>query len=322
MIDQETLFKIIKRRFENPADFQQALHEILGVQESNLHKRFNGSTPLRYYELQKLVKIFSISRHELFRDPDDDVGFKYIRLDYPSVENYLRYIQGLAGMLEKAAAIPESKIYFVADDVPIFHYMRFPELTAFKLYSYAYDMKIISMSFEAYLDIFMEQNLLSVFQRIDQAYNQIQSVEIWDDQVLEMLLFSVGGKYDLNCFDHSETVEMLLGQLKELLYGFRGLVERGEKDPDVKFEFFKNESLNRLPYMMLDNGTGSSLTLKLQIINSMGTTQPEFVEEGAKWFDATVNKSLALSMGAERQRNLYFQLLHDQIAAVETHTAI
>ncbi|NGM64422.1 hypothetical protein [Sphingobacterium sp. SGR-19] len=322
MIDQETLFKIIERRFENTSDFQQAMNDILGVEESNIRRRLNGSTQLRYSELQKLIKKFSISRHELFRDPDQDVSFKYIRLDYPSVENYLRYIQGLTDMLESAAAIPESKIYFVADDIPIFHYMRFPELTAFKLYSYAYDMKVVNTSFEVYLDSFREQGLLPIFRRINDAYDRIQSVEVWDDHVLDMLLFSIGGKHDLNCFERSETVAMLLGQLKELLYGFRTLAESGEKDPGVKFEFFKNESLNRLPYMMLSDGSGSSLTLKLQIINSMSTGQPEFVEEGAKWFDATVNKSLALSMGAERQRNLYFQGLHDRVAAVELHTAV
>ncbi|PRD54708.1 hypothetical protein [Sphingobacterium gobiense] len=320
MIDQETLFKIIERRFENTSDFQQAMNDILGVEESNIRRRLNGSTQLRYAELQKLVEKFSISRHELFPDPDEDVSFKYIRLDYPSIENYLRYIQGFASTLEGAAAISESKIYFVADDIPIFHYMRFPELTAFKLYSYAYDMKIVNMSFEVYLDIFREQDLLPIFRRISNAYNRIQSVEVWDDDVLETLLSSIGGKQDLNCFERSETVAMLLGQLKELLYGFRTLAESGEKDPGVKFEFFKNESINRLPYMMLSNGSASSLTLKLQIINSMNTGQPEFVEEGAKWFDATVNKSLALSMGAERQRNRYFQLLHDRIEAVETHT--
>lgn len=322
MIDQETLFKIIEERFDNKLDFHQAVADILGVEISNVRKRTNGSTPIRYYELQRLVEKFSISRHELFRDPDDDVGFRYIRLDYPSMGNYLRYIQGLAGMLENAAAVPESKIYFVADDIPIFYYMRFPELTAFKLYSYLYDMKMVNMSFEDYLDLFRAQNLLPVFERIDRAYNRIQSVEIWDDHILEMLLFSIGGKYDLNCFDDRGTVGILLGQLKELLYGFRTLVESGEKDTDVKFEFFKNESLNRLPYMMLVNGSDSSLTLKLQIINSMHTGQSEFVEEGAKWFDAAVNKSLALGMGAERQRNLYFQLLHDQIAVLELQTAV
>lgn len=321
MIDQETLFETIARRFDKKSYFYQAVADVLGVEISNVRKRTNGSTPIRYDELQKLVKKFSISRHELFRDPDQDVGFKYIRLDYPSVENYLQYIRGLAGMLEGAAAISESKIYFVADDIPIFHYMRFPELTAFKLYSYAYDMKIVSMSFESYLDIFRQQDLLPIFQRIDNAYNKIQSVEIWDDHVLEMLLFSIGGKHDLNCFDSGGTAALLLGQLKELLYHFRTTVESGEKNPDVKFEFFKNESLNRLPYMMLDNGNDSSLTLKLQIINSMNTSQPEFVNEGAKWFDAALNKSLALGMGAERQRNLYFQLLHDQIADVEMQTA-
>ena len=322
MIDQETLFKIIAQRFDKKADFYQSVADVLSVEISNVRKRTNGSTPIRYDEMKKLIKSFSISRHDLFQNPDTGIGFKYIRLDVPSMDNYLRYIQALAAMLERAMAIPGSKIYFVADDIPIFHYMRFPELTAFKLYSYAYDMKMVNISFEAYLDIFAEQNLQPIFQRIDQAYRQIQSVEIWDDQVLEMLLFNIGGKRDLNCFENNATVMLLLSQLKDLLSHFRVQVESGEKDPDVKFEFFKNESLNRLSYMMLNSGSDSSLTLKLQIINSMYTGQSEFVQEGEKWFDATVNRSLALGMGAQRQRNLYFKLLHDQIAAVETRAAV
>lgn len=313
MIDQESLFDLISRDFDTKPEFHRAIADVLHVEVSNARKRANGTTILRYDELDRLANAFPIVREKLFVQGSDRVDFSYIPLNKPSSHNYRRYIEKLAANLETAAADTSSQLYYVADEVPIFHFMRFPELTIFKLYAYAHDMKLVTVPFETYRAKLERMGFLEVFERIHAAYRKISSVEIWDRSVLDLLLSNIRLKNRLNCFGERNTIPRLLDQTEEMVQTFRHDIEAERNERGIKVEFFVNEGLNRLPYMLIKNRRSTLFTLKLQTVNSMSTAQPEFLAEAEDWFEASISRSAVLGWGSDAKRHLYFQGLHGQI---------
>lgn len=191
--------------------------------------------------------------------------------------------------------------------------MPYPELTYFKLFVYASGVLKLPHTFEEFVELIQPLELPTVFDRISKAYATGASVEIWDDKVLDDLLFQIKYMDDLKCFKKRSSLELLLEQLEKLLRNFQATVKKGSKAEGGTLEFFRNQTLNRLGYMIMEHSDGKRVNIKLNAINSISTDHPHFIEESEKWCEAAVNSSMGMGVGAKREFSLYFQKLQNQI---------
>lgn len=313
MIDQTKIFKIIEKQFSDRGEFLQAIADTLCVTLPNVRRRISGQTKLIYEEVQKLVETFSLGMEDLFPGRKEILLFTYRKLDLPDIENYVAYLEGLLAMWERAAEDKSSKISIVTDEIPIFYFMDYPQLTMFKLYSYAYDMDVYKSSFESFVEKMEKHDFTGYFKRISTAYSKIESIEIWDNKVLNRIIHDLNLKQDLDCFKKTSTVDDLKNDLRDLLNNFRKTVVKGSKNGGGKLGFLHKESINRLSFMLVEDSHSASLSIKLHTINSMTTRNIYLIEEGKKWVKSAIDSSLALSLGSKSKRKIYFDRLIDRI---------
>lgn len=229
MIDQTDFFKIIESRFTDRNEFLQAIMDVLCIELSNVHRRINGTTLLNFKEQQKLIAAFDIRPEEIYVNTMDRLFFNYRHLNLPKIENYKAYLEGLLAVWEKAAEDTTSKISIVTDEIPIFYFMAYPRLTMFKLYCYSYDMNVYKSSFESFIAEIEKHDITEYFERIRLAYDKVDSLEIWDDEVLSTILHDFNHKRDLDCFANEATLQGLKEDLRDLISDFRKTVVAGEK---------------------------------------------------------------------------------------------
>lgn len=313
MLNQIEIFKLIDSRFTVRGDFLRAVADTLSISLPNVRRRVNGKTTLIYDEMRKLIKEFDISEEELFPNRIDQLSFNYRKLDLAYIENYEIYLKDLQTKWEKAAENKSTKITIVTDEIPIFYLMAYPQLTLFKLYCYSYDMGVYKSSFESFIANFEKHDVAKYFKRIRTAYGQVDSLEIWDEEVLSTILNDFKSKKDLDCFDDQATLENLKEDIKELINKFRLTVVAGNKEEGGKLEFFRSESINRLSYMLVEENDSSRLAIKLYRVNTTSTKNPNLIEESKKWVNVATNNSLSLRVGSERKRKIFFDSLITKI---------
>lgn len=313
MKSQKEFFETICARFKNKAEMYVEVGRQLSVSTDTVSKWAYGASQLNYDRIQQLVAHFGLSPGDLFHSRPELVMFRFAPIDMHEVESYSRYIRGFLAMLQQAEGQPDAHISFHADELPIFHLMKFPRLVYFKLYSFAYDTLKVELTFEAFMEQMQSYDLEPVFGEIAESYRRIPSIEVWDDQVLDTLLYQIEHFDVLDRYEDPGSKEAILHDLSDLVRGFQETAVKAMKDVGVRFEFYRRHSPAKKGYMLLEGGGQCRLAIKADTINSMSTQAPDVAASYRGSFNATVNKSTSVGMGAERERTLFFGKLKEKI---------
>lgn len=307
MISKNEFFDLIAARFKNKREAQKTIADLMHVSPDTVKKWMYNDVALSYERFCEMVHLFELEPEDIFRSQKRFVNFRYVELDEDSPENYLEYIRSLADMLEHVAGQADAKISFRADEIPIFHLLPFRNLSYFRLYCYGYEMFGYTMSFEEFVEQMQEYEVEQIFDRIKAAYDRVDSTEIWDDRVLNALLYHVEYMHDVKLFSNGSSALQLLDETEQLIVGFWRMAEAGKKETGAKFKFFKMAVPVRLGSMLVQYGDQTKLVIKLDTINSISTGNSAVTAEADRAFRAAIDKSAALGVGAKRERTLYFR---------------
>ncbi|WP_140937599.1 hypothetical protein [Sphingobacterium lumbrici] len=309
MKTQKEIFDFIAQRFKTKETMHAAIADLFSVEASTASKWSYGTTILGLDRLKVLVDHFELKPADLFSSVFEEVSFSFMPLDMDDLGIYYRYMLGLAARLEQAAASGQASISFIADEVPIFHFMFYTNLTYFKLYSYAYDMLKFNMKYEEFVERLEAYDLKSVFRRIAKAYERITSVEVWDDYVLDAVLFQIEHMEILDHYADLNSKKIILQELLDMIERFKLTSIAGQKPSGVKLEFFRKDSPIRIGYMLVNDGAESSLSIKVDTINSMSTRDHRAIAIFSRSFRAAIDKSTYVGNGGERERTIYYRNL-------------
>ncbi|ERJ60893.1 hypothetical protein [Sphingobacterium paucimobilis] len=313
MKTQKELFEVILTRFKSRVEMYAHVSALLSVSTDTVSKWSYGKTYIRYDRLMKLVGHFVLSPGDLHQSRTDEVTFRFAPLDMDDIPGYCHYIRGFREMLQRVVEAPDVHICFHADELPIFYFMPYVELVYFKLYSFAHDTLKVELSYEQFVKRMEEYKLDTVFEEIAALYERIPSVEVWDDAVIDSLLYQIDHFQVLERYDDPDSRSLILGQLDELLEDFRKTAAAGVKSSGVRFDFYRRHSPAKKGYMLLRDNGRISLSIKTDTINSMYTQAQGIVEAFVGSFNATINKSTAVGIGAERERTVFFRNLKTKI---------
>lgn len=318
MRNQKELFERIALRYANKTEALVEIAQAAHVSRDTARKWMYGYVDVGYDRMIDLIEIFELSQEELLGDKPEFVRFRYINLDVEKIDNYMKYIQGLANMLEGVAEDPEGKILFKADEVPIFHFMPYDILTYFKLYIYGYEVVRFDLTFERFVSHMKGYALDTVFKRIYNAYMQVDSMEVWDDYALDQLLYQIEYAYDINRFEDPDMKYVLLSEVERMVKDVRQMADTGRKRSGKVFDFFKASLPVGTGSMIVHQKNRKTLSIKLDTINSVSTQNSVLIEEMEEAFEAILNKSIRLEVWAKRKRARYFNGLLDKLKSASS----
>lgn len=315
MIKQTQLFDLLKAHFKTSTECYEAVSEVLCISPDAVKKIASGSTALSYERFVKLVKHFKIPLEHI-QLQGNMVHSRYISLRGDFVGNYLLYVANLAERLELLAGAESASISFAADEIPVFHFMRYPELTYLRLYFHSYEDFRHKCSFEefvAYMDGF---RLRDTFARIVSAYDRIPSTEIWNRTVADPIRRQILLISEIGAFEGKRTKTSISEQLIELVKQVESCCTVSSKPGGGRFDFFMTP-FNVSPGMMLTECGGEvQLSLKLGPINSISLSDPLLIEEMKVNFKKSIDESIWFGVGATLSRVSYFKHLYTRLTAL------
>ena len=302
---QKNFLEKIKYLLPSNISYIDALEEILELSPDSIYRRIRGETSMTFDELLKLCRHFKLSFDSLIESDSSAVTFNYTQIT-PDVESFKDYLRSILEDLIQLNRAGNGNIIYIADDIPIFHLFKYPELASFKMYYWMKSvLNIPEYQNQKYSYENCDSEILGIGEKINEAYAFIPSIEIWTEFTVNSLRKQIEYYSEAGFFERSSDAMVICDQAAELIRHISKLADKSTKLPNDKSKNFT------LYYSEIEIGNNCILVsvnnikkvyLTYNTFNKMATGNEKFCDETNSWINYLIAKSNLISGVSEKQR--------------------
>ncbi len=130
---QQLFFNHIKSKLAPHLSLVDEVAELLNISNDSAYRRIRGEKPIGLDEIQLLCNKYKVSLDQLLQIQTNTVIFSGNKIDLAGF-TLNEYFQDMINQLTFFSTLDNPHFYYYNKDIPIFHFMQFPELNAFKLF--------------------------------------------------------------------------------------------------------------------------------------------------------------------------------------------
>jgi len=305
---QDVFIKRLKELMPPNVGLAEELADILDVSIDSAYRRIRGETEISLNEIFKISKHYNFSVDEIFGYQNSTVTFNYTKLTDNS-KNFEDYLNRLIGHLQMMNQFDNRKLFYVAEEVPIFYSFFTKKLTAFKLFYWQRSVLNVqtyqSQKFEWDL---IPESLINVAHNSFKEYLKVPSSEVWTDETILTGLRQVSYYYDSGLITKDMAIELLLDYraMAEMLNTNAANARKNISDQNETFFLYHSEIVLGTNCIYVIMGDARFSYISFNTMNSLSTTNSEFCEETDHWVRNLERKSTLISGVAEKQRYQFF----------------
>ncbi len=313
---QLDLFEQIKLKIDPNMKMADIIGDILNIGSDSTYRRLRGTKELSITELFKLCTHFNISIDDLCNISSENIAFKYTPLDFHELRVYEKYMANITDLYNTLLNTKNKEFIITAQDIPIFHFMPYPELIFFKLYAWNQCYMEEYVCFEDFMATLNKELLTKYYQQIYDAYLQVPSTELWSYHTVLPLINLLNYYVDINCFKDNQTILILCYQFIQLINTLEKWAKNGEKKiKGIKsnFSLYLSPIDMQNDFIITRKEQLKTMSIKLFTINAIFTNDEAILTETEKWINQIILKSSLLSGASERERLRFFQSIKNKI---------
>lgn len=293
----------------------EEMADVLDVSIDSAYRRIRGETELTIDEIYKVTKKYAISIDEVFSNRGDTVTFAYTKLT-DSVVNFEAYLQRLTNHLKTINKFDNKKIYYVAEEIPMFYSFFSKKFTDFKLFYWQRSVLNIPEYQQTKFQYgIVPQKLVDLAHSAYQEYLSIPSVEVWTDETVYTGLRQITFYYESGIITKEVALE-LLQEYRTMVEMVHKSAENGRKnisDKNETYTLYSSEVVLGTNCIYAIMGEAKYSYISFNSINSLTTNNPEFCEETEHWMRNLEKKSTLISGIGEKQRYQFFSQMFKNV---------
>lgn len=293
----------------------EEMADVLEVSIDSAYRRIRGETELTIDEIFKITKKYAISVDEVFSNRGDTVTFAYTKLT-DSAKNFEDYLTRLNNHLKTINKFENKKIYYVAEEIPMFYSFFSKKLTDFKLFYWQRSVLNIPEYQQTKFNYgVVPEHLVTIAHSSYQEYLTIPSVEVWTDETVYTGLRQIRFYLESGILTGEIALE-LFEEYRKMIEMVHKNAENGRKNISDKHEtytLYNSEVVLGTNCIYAIMGESRYSYISFNSINSLTTNNPEFCEETEHWMRNLENKSTLISGIGEKQRYQFFSQMYKHI---------
>ena len=295
----------------------EELADILKVSIDSAYRRIRGETELTLEEVYKITKKYALSVDEVFGNQSDTVTFAYTKLTDSSA-NFEAYLTRLFNHLKTINKFDNKKIFYVAEEMPMFYSFFSKKLSEFKLFYWQRSV----LNIPEYQQVKFKWGIVPQ-QLIDLAYNSyleylsIPSTEIWTDETVLTVIKQISFYFESGILSTEQALE-LLQEYRNMIEALHKNAESGRKnisDKNETYFLYDSDVVLGTNCIYAIMGEAKFSYISFNSMNSLTTNNSEFCEETEHWVKNLERKSTLISGVGEKQRYQFFSLMYKNIDA-------
>lgn len=317
-LQQIQFLKSIQKKI-HPRSLADELMALLSINKSSAYRRLTGESQLSFNETVLLLQTYSVSLETQLNPQTTRFHAPFLNNKPTSMTAYLDSIERNLSVLAQS---PDSKIQYMAHEVPFFHYLFEPDLAAFKMYMWSRTVwRIESMRFEDFdLDKYRQDAALQKqMQRLSAMYASIESEEIWNSNMLDITLNQIRHCCQSNRFKTKQEATELFRILRGLIVRLQRNVEIGEKTNGQtgvnphKLKAWYNELLPTATFILATIHAHQSLYLTFESPNFIQNDDEDMCQQSNTIFRNHKQIALNLTGDNEPNRGLFFERMTKKV---------
>lgn len=302
-------------KLSQPANqvFAGQIADILNIGLNEAYKKISGKSYLSLEQVSVLCKAFNTSFNINEDRNASQVTFNYNKLS--SAENQIGvFLSTLEKELIALTRQSDVQIFTTTDDIPLFHFFKYPNLTAFKLYFWKSQISADAAASLPFDRQTIPQEMISKAYELYKLYSQIPSTEIWTHNTLLGTLSQLQYVYESDLIPDRELLMSICDEIKLTLkdvglYATRQ--SKGEIDnARSEFNWYVCELSGCINYLIRSKDE-YTVYHRFNTFNFLRTTDKEFCREIEVWTNNLIEKSINFTRQGQKLRNNY---LNDALA--------
>lgn len=318
---QQLFFNHIKSKLAPHLSLVDEVAELLNISNDSAYRRIRGEKPIGLDEIQLLCNKYKVSLDQLLQIQTNTVIFSGNKIE-PTSFTLNEYFQDMINQLTFFRTLDNPHFYYYNKDIPIFHFMQFPELNAFKLFFWKRTVLGYSeLAREQFKGEEFDEDLSKKTKKIIELYSHIASTEIWNEESVHITIRQIELYRQLNLFANKSVLIKVYDQLEELLNHLEAQAEAGKKylynqsvtPSSAAFEVYINECLIGANTIYVKGGDRQITFLNHNGLNFIGTQDKSFCDYTIQHMQHMIRRSAHISVVGERERGVFFNTLREKI---------
>lgn len=322
---QQLFIERIKQSLPASHSLVDELSDLLELSSDSAYRRIRGETAFTLDEIIKICNAYKISFDSFTAQQSGVVNFYYAQ---PKNEQsgMIEYLQRILDDMKAIDRATEKEIIYAAEDIPIFHLFKFPELASFKIFYWMKSvMNVSELEGKKYDQSSLVPEIFECGKQILELYKRIPSIEIWSDRTISSIVKQIDYYHEAGLFEKKNDGIFLCDVLSSALYDIQKQAEKTTKVDVAGYEgnFVLYNSDNELGnnYILVNIPGMKRVYLRHHTFNNMITTNSAFCNETEQWLKGIIKKSSLISGVSEKQRNRYFITAQEQVAQLKQRLA-
>ena len=316
---QKQLFTRIEEKIQ-PRKLSAELGQLLSIAPSAVYRRLSGETLISFEQLLLLIDHYDIPFGQLTNPLAVSFELPTILTPPKKLVEFLTILEKDLIELKRDGA---SKIRFAALEVPLFYYLSFPQLAAFKFYMWRRTLlqsknpALTKFTFSEYVN---DSPLQMQMRNMVNLYSQIESEEVWNTNMFDITLNQIQYALNAGLFDDPNDAKVLMDNNKQLIKYFESIVGRGKKGSDkndAAISVRYNELFQNGMYILTETASKRLIYNAFDVPNFMVSSNTEMYKVGLSFFNRMNAFSLDIMGANEVNRHRFFGRLNRKIEIFE-----
>lgn len=295
-------------KLSQPANqvFAGQIADILKIGLNEAYKKISGKSFLSLDQIALLCTAFNTTFSINEAQGASQVTFNYTKLSTTDnqIEIFLDTLEQELFLLSKK---PDSEILMTTDDIPLFHFFKYPQLTAFKLYFWKSQINAASASLPFHAESIPESLIKKAYD-LHELYSQVPSTEIWTYNTLLGTLSQLQYVYESNLIEDKSLLSAVCEQIKSTLKDVNRYATRQSKgeidNKRSEFNWYVCELSGCINYLIKTNDAYTAYH-RFNTFNFLRTTDKAFCQEIKNWTNNLIEKSINFTRQGQKLRNNY-----------------
>lgn len=326
---QQSLFALIRSKLPAHLSLVDEIAELLNISNDSAYRRIRGEKPIGLDEIQVLCNEYKISLDQILQIQTNTANFSYDKVDHLG-QGFNKFLQFIVHNLGLFNTLQNAHMYYYSKDIPLYHFMPFPELRAFK---YFFWKRTLIGYPELARKLFDgddgDPEIIESSNKINELNAKVASTDIWNHESINVTLSQIDLYRQSNIFANNDILLKVYLELEELVNHLEAQAEAGRKllynkpEPPIKvsYDAYINEALigDNTVFVQSDN---RQITFINHIgLNFMSTQDHGFCEYTCKNIQNIIRKSTHISVIGEKERYIFFNSfrhkIHDRIRNIK-----
>ena len=319
---QQAIVNQILNRYDKQAQAIDALMKLLHLKKDAVYRRINGERKLTPDEISILATHYQLDINKMLGAFPGGLQFSFNHLQQP-VKGYMDYLKQLETTTNAMLQVDGLKVYYATQEIPIFLYMLWPELVAFKFYIHG----LTSWSFDYLKDRPFSFGLipfheLEVARKMAIEYQRIESIELWSPTILDNTINQIRFVADINRFESKKDALDICHYLEELIQFAQKSTEHGYKRKDSTegtFQLYSNELASTGNTILAVGENRKKLYTSFATPNFLVTEDEALCDYMEEWFQIFIKRSVYISRHSGAATTRFFAQMKEKLKRLKAY---